>query len=221
MRLLGGWFVNGLANGLPSVLFPLYLQYGLEADPIERGALILAYFIAGVAAIPFWVYLSGRIGKHRTWCFAMGLACAAFVWVPFLQPGDIALFAVICVVTGVALGADLALPPAMQADVIDLDTLRTGEPRAGLFFALWGMATKLALALAVGIAFPALAAFGFVPGEVNDPAAILALAVIYAGVPTVLKVCAVAMIWNHPLTERRQDIIRRRLAQRLRQISKR
>lgn len=211
VRLLTGWFVNGLANGLPSVLFPLYLEYALQAGPLARGVLIMVYFLAGILAIPLWVWLSRRHGKHRVWCWAMLLACAAFVWVPFLQPGDIALFFVVCVVTGVSLGADLALPPAMQADVVDLDTLRTGQRRAGLFFALWSMSTKLALAAAVGIAFPALAWFGFELGPGNTTGAIMALAVIYAAVPTVLKIGAVMLVWNHPITAQRQSIIRRRL----------
>ena len=211
LRLLAGWFVNGLANGLPSVLFPLYLQHALGAGTAASGVLIMAYFISGVAAIPGWLALSRRFGKHRVWCAAMIMACLAFVWVPFLEPGQIGAFFIICVVTGMALGADLALPPAMQADVIDLDTLRTGQERAGLFFALWSMSTKLALALAVGLAFPALDALGFVAGGENDRQTILWLAVIYAWVPTVLKACAIAMIWSHPLSARRHDIVRRRL----------
>jgi Na+/melibiose symporter-like transporter len=212
IRLLSAWFVNGLANGLPSVLFPLYLQYGLEAGPIARTVLILVYFVAGIAAIPAWVALSRRYSKHRVWCWAMLLACGAFVWVPMLGAGDVAAFFVVCVVTGLGLGADLALPPAMQADVIDYDTMRTRQRRAGLFFALWSMATKMALGFAVGIAFPAVAFFGFAPGPGNAPSAILALAVIYALVPCVLKLVAVAIVWNHPITERRQDTIRRNLA---------
>jgi Na+/melibiose symporter-like transporter len=146
----------------------------------------------------------------------MILACAAFIWVPVLGPGDTAAFFVICLVTGMALGADMALPPAMQADVIDLDTFRTSQERAGLFFALWSMSTKLALAASVGIAFPALAAFGFTVGNDNAAAALLALAVIYALVPTVLKIIAIGIIWNHPIDQRRQSIIRRRLASRAR-----
>ena len=35
----------------------------------------------------------------------------------------------------------------MQADVVDIDTLRTGRQRTGTYYAIWGMATKLALAL--------------------------------------------------------------------------
>ena len=113
-----------------------------------------------------------------------------------------------------ALGADVALPPAMQADVVDLDSLRTGKRRAGLFFALWSMATKLALAGAVGFAFPTLEWLGFESGGVNDEAAILSLAVIYAIIPTVLKACVIVLIWNHPITARRQGIISRRLDRR-------
>jgi Na+/melibiose symporter-like transporter len=131
--------------------------------------------------------------------------------VPLLPPGAVFAFAVICVMTGVAFGADIALPPAMQADVVDLDSLRTRRQRAGLFFALWSMSTKLALALAVGIAFPLLELFGFQGAGENTPGALLALAVIYALVPTVLKILAIAVIWHHPLTARRQEIIRRRL----------
>jgi Na+/melibiose symporter-like transporter len=217
VRLLSAWFINGLANGLPAVLFLLYLQHGLGAGEVAQGVLILAYFVAGVAAIPLWLRLSARIGKHRAWSAAMILACLAFVWVPLLGEGDLVAFFVICVATGMALGADLALPPAMQADVVDLDSLRTGKRRAGVFFALWSMATKLALACAVGLAFPALDLLGFDAAGTNDHDAILALAILYAGVPTVLKAIAIAVTWNHPITAKRQAVIRKAMDRRLRQ----
>lgn len=211
LRLLAAWFVNGLANGLPAVLFAFYLDHALKADATARGVLIMSYFLAGIAAIPLWVGLSRRYGKHRIWCAAMLMACAAFVWVPFLGEGAIVAFFVICIVTGAAFGADLALPPAMQADVVDLDTLRTRKDRAGWYFALWSMATKAALAAAAGIAFGALALAGFDAAGTNSAGAIVTLTVLYALVPTVLKLGAVALIWGHPITARRQIIIRRRI----------
>ena len=73
----------------------------------------------------------------------------------WLKTGDVGAFALICVVTGLCLGADLALPPAIQADVADWDRLRFRRNRTAGLFALWGMATKLALALAAGLALPA------------------------------------------------------------------
>ncbi len=214
LRLLLAWFVNGLANGIPAALFLLYLEHALRADQGQRSAMILIYFIAAVAAIPLWLRVSARWSKHRAWCAAMLLTCVAFAFVPLLAPGQIWAFGVVCLLTGIGLGADLALPPALQADVVDYDTFRHGQHRAGLFFALWSMSTKLALAFAVGIAFPVLAAFGFKTGVVNADRAVVALAVIYAWVPVVLKVIAVSLVWAFPLTPTRQRAIRKRLERR-------
>ena len=194
LRLFCAWFVNGLATGLPAVLFPLYLQHGLGAGQTARGVMIFAYFAAGCGAIPLWLALSRRFGKHRVWCGAMLMAMAAFVWVPLLRPGDEAAFFVICLVTGAAFGADVALPPAMQADVVDLDRLRTGQARAGFYFAIWGMGTKLALGAAAGGAFFALERS---PVSIRTartaPDALFALAATYALAPVVLKAGAVAL----------------------------
>jgi Na+/melibiose symporter-like transporter len=212
LRLLSAWFVNGVANGIPAALFPLYMGHVLEAGETPQGLLVLTYFLCGILAIPAWLALSRRVGKHRAWGVAMVLACAAFVWVPLIPAGGVLAFGIVCAVTGAALGADLALPPAMQADVVDFDTLRTGERRAGLFFALWSMATKLALALAVGLSFPALDWLGFDTHGANTSAVLLALAVIYAVIPTVLKLCAVGLVWRHPITRQRHRAIVRRLA---------
>ncbi len=73
------------------------------------------------------------------------------------------------------------------------------------------MATKLALALAVGIAFPALDLVGFDP-DADAPDAVWALVVIYALVPVVLKLSAVLIVAKFPIGRTRQETIRRRLA---------
>lgn len=208
VRLLAAWFLNGLANGIPAALFFLYLEHGLGAGERERPLFVLIYFVAAGAAIPLWQRLSRRLGKHTAWCWAMIAACAAFAAVPLIPAGGYAAFAVVCIVTGMALGADLALPPAIQADVVDYHALRTGRARAGLQFALWAMSTKLALAAAVGLALPALDAFGFEPAA-PDAAGKSALVVIYALVPVVIKIMAIAVMWGFPLTPDKQATIRR------------
>ncbi len=99
----------------------------------------------------------------------------------------------------------------MQADVVDLDRLRTGTARAGFYFAIWGMGTKLALGAAAGGAFYALDLAGFDPNGTNGAHALFALAATYALAPVALKAIAVALVWNYPLTPKRHAIIRRRL----------
>lgn len=212
-RLVGAWWLNGLANGIPAALFFIYLEFGLGADAAQRPLFVLVYFVSAIAAIPLWQACSRWVGKHRAWCWAMLSACAAFVIVPMIPEGGFVLFAIVCIVTGAALGADLFLPPAIQADVLDYQQLRGGKAQAGLQFALWGMSTKLALAAAVGLALPGLAATGFDPSAPTGEGR-FALVVIYALVPVVIKVLAVAVVWRFPLTAERHAVIRRGLSRR-------
>jgi Na+/melibiose symporter-like transporter len=135
-------------------------------------------------------------------------ACVVFALVPLLGPGDVRAYAVICVLTGFALGADLALPPAIQADVVDVDTAGDGEQRTGLYFALWSVATKAALALSGGAALIVLDSVGFVAGGPNRPGAISALVALYAVVPIVFKLAAVALMWRFTLDRAAHDSLR-------------
>jgi len=202
-RLLAAYLFNGIANGLPSSLFLMFVSHRLQLGEMQ-GMFLLAYFVAGLAGVPLSLKLARRLGKHRAWCVSMLVTCAAFVWAPLLPPGAAIAFVAICVVTGLGLGADLALPPAMQADVVDEDTAAGGEGRAGLYFAVWGMATKLALALAVGLAFPLLDLAGFDPRADEQPAGSgLALAALYAWGPVALKLAAIGLMWGFPLDRTR------------------
>ncbi len=208
-RLLLAYFVNGCANALPAGLFLFFIEDYLGAP--DAGWLLLVYFLCAVAAMPFWTWAARRWSKHRAWGGAMVFCCVVFACALLLRPGDVAGFAAICVLTGLALSADLALPPAMQADVVDVDTAETGEQRTGLFFALWSVATKAALALAGGAALIALQLVGFAAGGDNSPEALRSLVLLYAGAPVALKLLAVVLMWNFPLSREEHDQLRLRI----------
>jgi GPH family glycoside/pentoside/hexuronide:cation symporter len=206
-RLLAAWALNGIANGLPAVLFLLLCRHLLHA-PEQSGPLLLAFFATGILSVPLWSWIAGRIGKHRAWCWAMLWTCAAFLPVLALGPGDTTAFLLICLGTGAGLGADLALPPSMQADVIDLDTLNHGEARAGLFFAAWTMAQKAGNALSAGLAFVLLDLAGFNAQGENGASQIAVLVGLYCLLPVALKLGAVTLVWNFPIDARKQADIR-------------
>lgn len=215
LRLILAYLLNGLANGLAATLFVLFVDKGLGL-PQETDGFLLIYFLAGILSVPVWLTISHRAGKHRTWIAAMLVNSVIFALVPLLGPGDYLAFLAICIGTGACLGADLVLPPSMQADVVDVDTAEGGGSRTGLYFALWGMATKLALALAVGIAFPVLAAFGFDANGSNDADALLALSLLYGAAPVILKLTAISIMRNFPLTATRQAALQRKIAENIR-----
>jgi Na+/melibiose symporter-like transporter len=215
LRLIAAFLINGLANGIPATLFLYFVSDRLEAADM-RGPLLFVYFLCGIAGVPVAIAAARRFGKHRAWCHAMIFACAAFSFAPLLGAGDVWTFLAISILTGFTLGFDLTLPAAIQADVIDVDTAHSGEQRSGLYFAAWSLATKLSLALAVGLVFPLLSLFGFRAEAVavNTPAALTALAVSYAWLPIIFKLLAVALMWNFPVDQSVQIALRQEIEKR-------
>ena len=209
--LLTGWTINGIANGIPAALFILYLKYALKVDELERAIIIFSYFLAAIIGIPIWLQLSKYYDKHKVWILAMGIACIAFFCVPWLGKGDTYLFLIITIITGITFGADLVLPPSMQADVAEYELVRSGHDRTGLLFAFWSMFTKLALAVSILIAFPLLEVFGFSLIEMEKVNNIDALSVTYSIVPVAFKVISILIIWRHPLTRAKQVVIRNQI----------
>ena len=203
IRLLFAYFMNGIANGLPATLFLLFVSYVLVM-PEQFGLLLSAYFISGLIGLPIGVKLAKRYSKHRVWGVSMLWAVGIFAWVPSLGAGDFLPFLLICILSGLSLGIDMALPASIQADVIDVDSANGGGQRSGFFFGLWGMATKLSLALAVGIAFPLLVFLGFDTQTAPADNNLLALTLLYGLLPIPFKLVAAWTIWNFPLDRQQQ-----------------
>jgi Na+/melibiose symporter-like transporter len=189
--LFAAFIANGIAAALPATLVLFFVNDALRA-PQLAGAFLAAYFLAGAASLPLWTALARRMGKRSAWLASMAASVAAFAGALALGPGDVAGFAAVCLLSGLALGGDLALPPAMLADAI---RARGDEPRAGAYFGMWNFATKLNLALAAGLALPLLALAGYVPG---GSAALAPLYFAYCLLPCALKLAAAAILLKVP-----------------------
>jgi Na+/melibiose symporter-like transporter len=213
-RLILAFLINGVANALPATLVVLFVERRLDAPGLQ-GAVLFTYFAAGIVGVPIWARLADRIGKHRAWAAAMIWSGAIFSLTAFLGPGDVAWFFVIAALSGLGLGGDLSLPPSMQADVVDLDTEATGEQRTGLYFAIWGFATKLSTALSVGIAYPLLDLAGYSMTGDDRQTGLWVLVSLYALAPVGLKAIAVAIIWHYPVDRMMQAQARARILSRV------
>lgn len=200
LRLSGAFLLNGIAAALPATLFLDFVQYRL-GRPEWAGPLLIVYFICGVAALPFWLWVSKKYDKTKAWIYSMAWATLFFLIVPFLGVGDEIWFAIICVLTGVSLGADLALPAAIQADIVDKRRVETGRQQTGLLFALLGMLTKLAYAAGV-LAYPLLSVLGFrAQGSTENSAeGLFALGILYGLVPCIAKGGAIWILWRFPMS---------------------
>ncbi len=210
-RLLFAFLLNGVANAIPATLFLLFVTHVLQS-PELAGPVLFLYFLCSAVSVPFWVAVARRFGKHQTWCAAVSMACVFFAGAPFLGAGDTIWYVAIVVGTGLMIGADLALPSAINGDLIEWDAHENGQQRPGLFFALWGTASKLAFALAVGLVFPLLDIIGFDAAASNSTEDIRALAILYGGPSILFKLAAVALMHNFPIDEAEHGRIRNALA---------
>lgn len=200
-RLLVIFVFNGIAAAIPATLVLFFIDDVVKAPQLSA-AFLIAYFAAGALGMPLWVYLSARIGKGRAWCVGMLVSIVAFVWAFMLKSGDVTPFMIICILSGLGLGADLALPPSILADVIDDDDRRGLGRNEGAYFGLWNLVTKMNLALAAGIALPSLALLGYQPGVVQSNDGLLYLAGVYALLPCALKALAALALIKSPFFRR-------------------
>lgn len=191
-RLLTVYLVNGIASAVPATLVLFFIRDRLQAATFEP-LFLASYFAAAALSMPLWVRLVGRLGLAWTWLAAMVLAIASFAWAAALGSGDVLAFTVVCLASGVALGADLAVPGALLAGVVQ--RAGHGGRLEGGYFGWWNFATKLNLALAAGVALPLLEGLGYAPGQ-QDARALQALTLTYCLLPCVLKLLAAALLWR-------------------------
>ena len=192
-RLLGVFVLNGIASAIPATLVLFFVQDRLQAPKAMESAFLGIYFASAAMSIPAWLRIVQRYGLARSWMFGMLLAITAFVGAARLGNGDTMAFAVVCALSGLALGTDLALPGAMLAGVIAQSGDRGNYE--GAYFGWWNFATKLNLALAAGLALPLLGVVGYSPGA-RDAAALNALTVAYCLLPCALKLGALAALYT-------------------------
>lgn len=187
--------VNGVASAIPATLFLFFASDRLRLAPMA-GLFLILYFVAAACSVAPWVAAARRIGEARAWAAGMLVSALVFVWAFALGEGDALAFGAICMLSGFALGADLALPPALLAGVIASEG--DAGQREAAYFGIWNWGVQITLALAAGISLPLLDWLGYVPGSTAGTGA---LAAAYALLPCVLKLLAAAMLWRAPLRD--------------------
>ena len=133
----------------------------------------------------------------------------------FIREGQLGLLIAIISIRGSSFASILFLSNSIAADVIDLDTLASGEQRSGLLFAVWGMTIKLAVALGVvlGTSLPAL--FGYDPSAETVSADTQArLMLVYGFFPAAMMAIGALFLRGFPITRERHAQVRRELAAR-------
>lgn len=225
MRLVWVGLLLITTTSMTAALSLLFVTHAM-GQPKFFPVFVMFYYLASVAGIPIWMAISKRLGKHKATALAIFWLSLWSAPIPFVGADQFWVFFALMMLKGSAVGALYFIPASMAADVIDIDTLRTGEQRTGLYFSIWGMVLKGAAGIGTALATAGAGYFGFdptcaspaLPREaatcMNSASSIFALANFYSIIPAVVAVAAVPLLWSYPVTEERQKRLRAQIARR-------
>jgi len=207
------YMFTGLAAGMQQIMgflyFDTYLGIG-DRFPV----ILLSMSIAQLAAVPVWLWLANKIGKHRAFAVGNVLSVIFSIGIIFLKPGPdvFPAFMAIWICMMFCFSAVQVIPAAIMGDIVDYDTLKSGSNRAGQYFAVFTMAVKFNLGVGGGLAFFLVDGFGYdVAATLHDRTSIIGIWIAISFLPSLFYLISSVIMWQFPIDERRHGIIRRRI----------
>ncbi|MGO4884484.1 MAG: MFS transporter, partial [Bryobacteraceae bacterium] len=178
-----------------SVAIQYFTWYAKIGDGGKVSDIQTSLYIGALLGVFAWMVLGRRVEK-RTSCMLAVTGAAAILLMSTLLIGEGTLFGtghalpliVGSLIAGVFVSAVWVIPPSMVADVADIDELKTGLRREGIYFGIANFGEKIAAGGALLLSGSLLTLFGKLSHEVpkGAPAATPYLGILYGAVPAAL-----------------------------------
>jgi glycoside/pentoside/hexuronide:cation symporter, GPH family len=210
VRLCTAYVVVNLAFALIKTLMVYFLQYQLDmADqtPMVMGLLLITVTVS----LFFWKNISLKLDKGPAYALGMAIGALAVAVTFFLPYGPTPLMYGVAVLAGIGFGAQWVFPWAMVADVADVDRAETGQYRSGMYYGVWGLATKFSEALAIAGSGWILTGFGYVPNIAQTPLALLGIRLFFGPIPAVIILVSLPLLIWYPISRKSHQAIRAQL----------
>jgi glycoside/pentoside/hexuronide:cation symporter, GPH family len=184
----------------------IYNKYVLQLNNLFALWTLLIQGLA-VVSLVFWQYVSKWLGKKVT-AYLGGLILIPCMVVFGIMPvNSPVLSGIMFALGGLGVGNMLLMPWAMLPDVMELDELKCGYRREGIFYSWFVFFQKIGLGLSLGFSSLALGWAGYIPPDsqtsVEDPqpySVIIALRLMVSAIPGVLLVISMVSVWLFPIT---------------------
>ena len=206
LKLLLPWFINCLSNSFPMILFVFFVTSILGGQESDKEFILFLYFLSALFGMFFWLFLSKFLEKKNIWRFSMFSSASIFLFVFFLDSGEIFAFSIISCLTGFCLGADLSIPPSIQSDITDYHKEKFNNDISGMLFSFLVFFNKFTFALATIIVFSVLGFLDFDASSQVIGKTKYVIIFLYAGIPVILKLIVIIILKNFDLTK--EDMIR-------------
>ncbi len=211
VRLIAAYLIANAAFALIKTLMAYFLIHQLE---MEEGqvSLVMGLMLAFVALFLFpWQKLSDRWDKGPAYALGLGIGGLAVAATFFLPHEPTAWIYVIAAVAGIGFSAQWVFPWAMVPDVVEYDRLETGEHRGGMYYGVWGLATKLSDALGLLASGWVLQLYGYAPNVEQSARTLLGIRLFFGPIPLIFFALALPLLIRYPITRAKHAEIRKRL----------
>ena len=206
LYVTGIYLCSWLGVQVTAAIIPYFVVNCMGLENKDFTTVIIAVQVTALVMLFVWSYISGRLGKKAVYFMGMILWIIAQAGLFFLQPGQVGLMYVLAVMAGFGVSTAYLIPWSMMPDVIELDELKTGQRREGIFYGFMVLLQKFGLALGLFLVGIALEWSGFketIAGQATpeQPAsALLAIRVAIGPLPTLCLIIGLVLAYFYPIT---------------------
>lgn len=218
---LATFFIFNAFNTVASFSFFIIVYYLFAGSTGDSGIWPTLFGSLGALAttflvIPIVTKMSRVYGKKQAFLISQGISLIGYLLFWFLfVPGKPYLFIIALPLFSFGIGSLFTLMMSMTADVIDLDELKTGKRREGIFGAIYWWMVKFGLAIAGGLSGVLLSYVGFNSGAVEQTEqAITGLRFFFTAIPITGTLIAMFLMRNYSVSEQKAKETRKLLEQR-------
>jgi glycoside/pentoside/hexuronide:cation symporter, GPH family len=217
LYVIGIYLCSWLAVQLTaSILLYFVVNY---MDLEEQVFSLVAIAVQGTALVMlfFWRIVSEKIGKKAVYFIGSIFWIIAQVGLFLLKPGQTGLMYFLAVIAGFGISVAYLIPWSMVPDAIEIDELKTGQRREGIFYSFMLLVQKFGLALGLFLVGQALEWSGFVERVAGQPipeqpeSALLAIRLAIGPLPAIFLIGGLILAYFYPITKAVHDEIRLKL----------
>ena len=204
------YFIVNVSFAFIKILMAYYIEYQLLMKA-QTSMVMGLMLICVTISLPFWQWVGRKMDKGPAYGLGMLVGGAAVVLTFFLPHQSTGLIYLIAVLAGFGFSAQWIFPWAMVADVSDYDRVETGQQRSGMYYGVWGLATKISEALALAAVGWILTGFGYVPNVEQTPQALLGIRLFFGVIPAIFIFISLPLLFKYPITRKSHAEVRAKL----------
>ena len=217
----GIYLLSWLVVQTVATIVVYYMTYWLRR-PEQTPLVILAVQGSALIWLFIWTAISRRVGKkgvyYRGMIFWIAVAFLLFAVQPAWPSWAVIVLGALA---GVGVATAYLVPWSMLPDVIELDELKTGQRREGVFYGFFVLLQKAGLAIGLFLVSQALNLAGYItppPGMttpiVQPDSALLAIRLMIGPIPAVILALGILLVRLFPITKEQHEETLRELARR-------